>query len=86
MEAKRDQKAGENLRARSLAFYNEYSPEICVRTSLADYKQTENLYDVPLYMVGDVCYQECVLMFVECQKQGRLLVIFSIRFRRKQKR
>ncbi len=45
-------KAGENLRARSLAFYNEkYSPEICVRTSLADYKQTENLYDIPLYMV-----------------------------------
>lgn len=52
-------KAGENLRARSLVFYNEkYSPEICVRTSLADYKQTENLYDVPLYMIGDVCYQE----------------------------
>ena len=57
VKAKRDQKAGENLRARSLAFYNEkYSPEICVRTSLADYKQTENLYDVPLYMVGSMCY------------------------------
>ncbi|MCR4623125.1 MAG: ATPase, partial [Alphaproteobacteria bacterium] len=52
-------KAGENLRARSLAFYNEkYSPEICVRTSLADYKQTENLYDIPLYMVGSSCCQE----------------------------
>ena len=55
MEEKRDQKAGENLRTRSFALYNEkYSPEICIRTSLADYKQTENLYDVPLYMVEEL--------------------------------
>lgn len=46
-------KAGENLRSRSLFFYNEkYSPELCIRTSLADYKKTENLYDIPLYMIG----------------------------------
>ena len=52
-------KKRESLRARSLAFYNEkYSPEICVRISLTDYKQTENLYDVPLYMIGSLCCQE----------------------------
>ncbi len=45
-------KAGINLQAKSLAFYNEkFKPEICVRTSLANYKQTENLYDLPLYMI-----------------------------------
>lgn len=46
-------KSGENLRAKSLAFYNEkYSPGICIRTSLSDFKKTENLYDIPLYMIG----------------------------------
>ena len=45
-------KAGINLQAKSLAFYNEkFKPEICVRTSLASYKQTDNLYDLPLYMI-----------------------------------
>ncbi len=45
-------KAGINLKAKSLQVYKEnFKPEISVRTSLADYKKTENLYDVPLYMI-----------------------------------
>ena len=48
-------KAGTNLRAKSLAFYNEkFAPEICIRTSLANYKQTDNIYDLPLYMIGSL--------------------------------
>lgn len=45
-------KAGVNLQAKSLAFYNEkFKPEFCVRASLANYKQTDNLHDLPLYML-----------------------------------
>jgi predicted AAA+ superfamily ATPase len=46
-------KSGTNLRARSLKVYtNKYSPKIAVRSSQADYKQTDNLYDVPLYLLS----------------------------------
>lgn len=45
-------KAGINLRAKSLSLYREkYHPLKAVRTSLADFKVTDNLYDVPLYMI-----------------------------------
>ncbi len=45
-------KANTNLRAKSLKSYcDQYKPEIAIRFSLADYKQTGNLYDIPLYMV-----------------------------------
>lgn len=45
-------KAGINLKAKSLTFYaKEYNPKIAIRTSLADYKQTNFLYDVPLYAI-----------------------------------
>lgn len=45
-------KAGINLKAKSLTFYaKKYNPKIVIRTSLADYKQTDFLYDVPLYTI-----------------------------------
>ncbi|WP_297967677.1 DUF4143 domain-containing protein [uncultured Anaerovibrio sp.] len=48
-------KAEVNLRAKSLKTYREkFSPEICVRTSMADYKEEEWLINLPLYAVGQV--------------------------------
>ena len=46
-------KAATNLKAKSLPVYREkFHPKIEVRTSLADYKKTENLLDIPLYALG----------------------------------
>ena len=46
-----ESKAAANLRAKSLKSYcDKYSPETALRFSLSDYKQTGNLYDIPLYM------------------------------------
>jgi len=43
-------KSSINLKSRSLSIYREkFQPKIEIRTSLADYKKTENLVDVPLY-------------------------------------
>ncbi|MDD7313168.1 MAG: ATP-binding protein [bacterium] len=48
-------KAGINLRAKSLMFYRDtFNPDIMIRSSLADYKQTDNLYDIPLYMLENI--------------------------------
>ena len=48
-------KAGINLKAKSLMVYrNNFDPMVMVRTSLADYKQTDNLYDIPLYMIENI--------------------------------
>jgi predicted AAA+ superfamily ATPase len=48
-------KASKNLQAKSLKSYMEkYKPEIAIRTSMADYKQTDNLYDVPLYAIENI--------------------------------
>ena len=45
-------KATTNLRAKSLKTYcTNYQPTYALRFSMADYKQTGNLYDIPLYMV-----------------------------------
>ena len=47
-------KATINLQAKSLKVYNEiFKPKMAVRTSLTDYKQTNILYDVPLYTIGN---------------------------------
>ena len=47
-------KATINLQAKSLKVYNEiFKPKMAIRTSLADYKQTNILYDVPLYTIGN---------------------------------
>ena len=48
-------KAGINLKAKSLKTYREkFSPEISVRTSMADYKTEEGLVDLPLYAVDRI--------------------------------
>ena len=45
-------KAGINLKAKSLECYaKKYNPKFAIRTSLADYKQKDYLYDVPLYAI-----------------------------------
>ena len=47
-------KATINLQAKSLKVYNElFKPNIIIRTSLADYKKVDNLYDVPIYTISD---------------------------------
>ena len=53
-------KAEINLRAKSLKTYMEkFSPEISLRISMADFKESDGLTDVPLYAV------ECVREIVE---------------------
>lgn len=48
-------KATTNLQAKSLKSYIEkYKPNIAIRTSLADYKQVENLIDIPLYCIENI--------------------------------
>lgn len=45
-------KATTNLQAKSLKIYmQKYKPNFAIRTSLADYKMTENLKDLPLYAI-----------------------------------
>ena len=48
-------KAEVNLRAKSLKSYQEkFSPEISVRTSMADYKKEERLVYLPLYAIDQI--------------------------------
>ena len=49
-------KAEKNLKAKSLKnFIQDYKSEKSVRTSLADYKLNDNnLYDIPLYAIGNI--------------------------------
>ncbi|MFA6989559.1 MAG: DUF4143 domain-containing protein, partial [Candidatus Gastranaerophilaceae bacterium] len=48
-------KASTNLKAKSLKNYIEdFKPEIAIRTSMADCKKTDNLYDVPLYVIEEL--------------------------------
>ena len=52
-------KSGTNLRAKSLKVYiDRYNPELAVRSSQADYKQTEALYDVPMYRLSEFLKKE----------------------------
>lgn len=47
-------KSGTNLRAKSLAVYmNKYQPRLAVRSSVANYKKTDNLYDIPIYLLNN---------------------------------
>ena len=44
-----------NLRAKSLKTYQEkFSPEVCVRTSMADYKKEDWLVNLPLYVIDQI--------------------------------
>jgi predicted AAA+ superfamily ATPase len=48
-------KAATNLKAKSLTVYREkFKPEVEIRTSLADYKKTGRLIDLPLYALGEL--------------------------------
>ena len=48
-------KAEINLKAKSLKTYREkFSPEISVRTSMADYKKEEGLVNLPLYAIDRI--------------------------------
>jgi predicted AAA+ superfamily ATPase len=47
-------KASINLKAKSLKVYMDYyRPQIAVRTSLGSYNKNNNLYDIPLYLLGE---------------------------------
>ncbi len=51
-------KAEVNLRAKSLKTYQEkFSPEVSVRTSMADYKKEEWLVNLPLYAIDQITQQ-----------------------------
>jgi predicted AAA+ superfamily ATPase len=46
-------KASVNLKAKSLKTYMDYyRPRAAIRTSLSRYNRNENLYDIPLYLIG----------------------------------
>ena len=48
-------KAATNLKAKSLSVYREkFKPKTEVRASLADYNKTGNLFDIPLYALGEL--------------------------------
>ena len=48
-------KSSLNLKSKSLKVYmDKFSPAIVVRSSIADYKQIENLYDIPLYAIEQI--------------------------------
>ncbi|MCL2155400.1 MAG: ATP-binding protein [Leptospirales bacterium] len=48
-------KAATNLKAKSLSVYREkFHPKTEIRTSLADYKKTDNLIDIPLYALSEL--------------------------------
>lgn len=48
-------KAEENLKAKSLKSYRDrFRPEISVRTSMADYRQDDRLFNLPLYAVEEI--------------------------------
>jgi predicted AAA+ superfamily ATPase len=48
-------KSSMNLRAKSLNFYRaEFKPKVSIRTSTADYKLTDELFDIPLYMIEEI--------------------------------
>jgi predicted AAA+ superfamily ATPase len=48
-------KASVNLQAKSLkAYIDYYAPKMAVRTSLARYGRNKNLYDIPLYLIGQL--------------------------------
>lgn len=48
-------KASINLKAKSLkAYIDYYDPTVALRTSLAPLSKHENLYDIPLYLLGEL--------------------------------
>ena len=61
-------KAEVNLKAKSLkTYYEKYSPEISVRTSMADYKEESWLVNLPLYAVEEI--EACVSRIAEKKRE-----------------
>lgn len=64
-------KAEENLKSKSLKSYREkYSPEVSVRTCMSDYKEQEDLVNIPLYAI---LYLEQILF----PKKRRYMTVFQ---------
>ncbi len=62
-------KAATDLRAKSLSVYRrKFNPSIEIRTSLADYKKTDNLFDIPLYALKNLKEIIGVLLKLQFQK------------------
>jgi len=52
-------KAEENLQSKSLKVYNEkFSPSVCLRTSMRDYRRESWLINIPLYAIGTGFFDE----------------------------
>lgn len=48
-------KSANNTKAKSLKVYiAENNPKYAIRTSLNQYRVTDNLYDIPLYMISQI--------------------------------
>lgn len=48
-------KASINLKAKSLKTYMDYyNPQFALRTSLSQFSKNKNLYDIPLYLLGEL--------------------------------
>ena len=61
-------KAEVNLKAKSLkTYYEKYSPEISVRTSMADYKEESWLVNLPLYAAEEI--ETCVSRIAEKKRE-----------------
>ncbi|MGM0609399.1 MAG: DUF4143 domain-containing protein [Candidatus Muiribacteriota bacterium] len=48
-------KAEENLQSKSLkSFKEKFNPEICIRTSMSDYREENWLINIPLYCISNI--------------------------------
>ena len=58
-------KAKENLQAKSLRTYRDkFKPELCIRTSMSDYRKEEWLLNLPLYAIEEIkCFLKNLLNF-----------------------
>ena len=48
-------KASENLQAKSLkSFIQKYHTKVNVRTAMTEYREDNNILNIPLYMIGNI--------------------------------
>ena len=48
-------KASENLQAKSLkSFIQKYHTKVYVRTAMTEYREDNNILNIPLYMIGNI--------------------------------
>ena len=71
-------KAEENLQSKSLKVYNEkFSPSVCLRTSMKDYRRESWLINVPLYAIGTDFIQNQTASWANSSSVGRSARLFS---------